>query len=160
MRLAICGGEPVRKKPFPGYRVIGAEEKEAALRVLDSGILSGFMGSWERGFGGGPEILALEAEWAAYFGARHAIAVNSNTSGLFSVMGAIGLAPGDEVVVSPYTMSASAVAPLIYCGIPVFADIESDYYCIAADDLRRAITPRTQDARALRGSHSSERASL
>ena len=124
MKLAVHGGKPVRSKPFPAYNTIGIEEKEAVKRVLDSGVLSKFLGCWHDDFYGGPEVRGLEKEWADYFGVRHAISVNSCTSGLYAAVGATGIEPGEEVIVSPYTMSASATAPLVYNAIPVFADIE------------------------------------
>jgi dTDP-4-amino-4,6-dideoxygalactose transaminase len=61
-----------------------------------------------------------------------------------AAMGACGVGPGDEVIVPPYTMSATAMAPLIYGGIPVFADIEPDTYCLDVAKVRAAITPRTR----------------
>jgi dTDP-4-amino-4,6-dideoxygalactose transaminase len=70
--------------------------------------------------------------------------MNSATSGLSAAMGAIGLSPGDEVIVPPYTMSATAMAPLLYGGIPVFADIDPDTFCLDPDAVRQAITPRTR----------------
>lgn len=143
-KLAIHGGTPVRSKPFPAYRVIGEEEKEAVNRVLDSGILSRFLGCWHSDFYGGPEVQAFESEWAAHFNAKHAIAVNSCTSGLYCAMGATGVEPGEEVIVSPYTMSASAVAPLIYNAVPVFADIEEDYFCLDPKSVEERITSRTR----------------
>ena len=76
MKLAIQGGKPIRSKPFPAYITIGKEEKEAVTRVLDSGVLSKFLGAWHDQFYGGPEVQALEKEWAEYFSVKHAIAVN------------------------------------------------------------------------------------
>lgn len=146
MSLAINGGKPVRSKslPFPAYSVIGEEEKLAAMRVLDSGVLSRFLGCWHEDFYGGNEVQALEKEWAVHFGVKHAISVNSATSGIYAAVGACGIEPGDEVIVSPYTMAASATAPLIYGGIPVFADVEEDYFCLSAADIERRITPHTK----------------
>jgi dTDP-4-amino-4,6-dideoxygalactose transaminase len=142
--LAINGGKPVRTKKFPRYAVIGEAEKKAAMRVLDSGILSKYLGCWEPDFYGGTEVQALEKEWANYFGVKHAIAVNSCTSGLQAAVGALGIGPGDEVIVSPYTMAASASAPLVYGAIPVFADIEPDYFCLDPKSVEAKITPRTK----------------
>lgn len=142
--LALLGGTPVRRQPFPAHRTIGAEEKEAVARVLDRGVLSQFLGTWHPHFRGGPEVRALEEEWATHFGAGHAIAVNSNTSGLIAAMGAIGIGPGDEVIVPPHTMSATAIAPLIYGGVPVFADIEPEQFCLDPAAVERCITPRTK----------------
>lgn len=143
-RLAINGGEKVRKTLFPAYEVIGKEEERAAVEVIRSGVLSKYLGCWEDDFYGGPQVRALEEEWAAYFGVKHAIAVNSATSALYCAAGAIGLNPGDEVIVSPYTMSASATAPLIYNAIPVFADIEKDFFCLNPDSIEERITEKTK----------------
>lgn len=143
-KLAVHGGRKVREKLFPAYRVIGKEEEEAVVKVLRSGILSKYLGCWADDFYGGPQVQALEKEWAAHFGVKHAISVNSATSGLYCAAGAIGLNPEDEVIVSPYTMAASATAPLIYNAIPVFADIEEDYFCLDPDSIEERITERTK----------------
>jgi len=81
-KLAVHGGEKVRSRKFPAYLTVGDEEKNAAARVIDSGVLSRFLGTWHEDFFGGPEVKAFEAEWAEYFQIKHAIAVNSATSGL------------------------------------------------------------------------------
>ncbi|OGH72394.1 MAG: DegT/DnrJ/EryC1/StrS aminotransferase [Candidatus Magasanikbacteria bacterium RIFCSPLOWO2_01_FULL_43_20b] len=142
--LAIFGGQPVRKKLFPAYRVIGQEEKDAVNRVMDSGILSRYLGCWHDDFYGGPEVRSLEKEWSEYFGVKHAMVVNSCTSGLIAAIGAVGISFGDEVIVSPYTMAASATAPLWYGGIPVFADIEPEHFCLDPVSVRAKITERTK----------------
>ena len=143
-KLALLGGEKVRKIRFPAYRVIGEEEKAAVNRVLESGVLSRFLGSWHEDFYGGPEVRAFEKEWAEYFKVKHAIAVNSATAGIYSAVGAIGAGLGDEIIVSPYSMSVSATAPLIYNAIPVFADIEEDYFCLSPESVEERITERTK----------------
>ena len=144
MKLAIHGGAPVRVKPFPAHRTIGEEEKVAVSRVIDSGVLSKYLGCWHEDFYGGAEVQALESEWAAFFGVRHAIAVNSCTSGLFCAVGAVGTEPGEEIIVTPYTMSATATAPLVYNAIPVFADIEQDHFCLDPAAIEACITPHTR----------------
>jgi perosamine synthetase len=143
-KLALLGGSPVRTKPFPANRLFGAEEKAAAQRVIDSGVLSGYIGAWHPSFFGGPEVRAFEAQWAKIYQADFAVAVNSCTSGLCACIGAAGVGPGDEVVVSPYTMSASATAPLIFNAVPVFADIDPDTYNLDPQSIRERITPRTR----------------
>ncbi|MCK5606343.1 DegT/DnrJ/EryC1/StrS family aminotransferase [Candidatus Pacearchaeota archaeon] len=143
-KLAIHGGTPVRKKLFPAYRVIDDKEKKAVAKVLDSGVLSRFLGTWHEDFYGGPQVQSMEKEWASYFGVKYAIAVNSCTSGLYAAIGAAGIEPGDEVIVSPYSMTASATAPLIYGGVPVFADIEEDYFCLDSQSVESRITARTK----------------
>ncbi len=135
---------PVLPCPLPAYSTIGEPEINAVVDVMRSGCLSGFYGSWGEQFLGGPAVRRFEAAWAARFGVAWAVSVNSATSGLYAAMGAIGIAPGDEVIVPPYTMSATALAPLIYGGIPVFADIEPDTFCLDIEAVEAAITPRTR----------------
>ena len=142
--LAINGGNKVRNELFPAYKVIGKEEEAAVTRVLRSGILSRYLGCWAEDFYGGPEVQALEVEWANFYGVKHAISVNSATSAIYCAVGAIGTDPGDEIIVSAYTMCASATAPLIYNAIPVFSDIEYEYYCLDAEDIERKITNKTK----------------
>ena len=142
--LAIHGGTPVRTRPFPAYVTIGEEEKRAVLEVLESKILSDFLGTWSPQFYGGPRVRQLEAEWSAYFGVKHAVTVNSATSGLIAAVGAAGVGPGDEVIVSPYTMSASASCVLAFNAVPVFADIDPETFCLTAESIRACLTPRTR----------------
>lgn len=142
--LAINGGQKVRTKLFPAYKTIGDEEIALVTEVLESGVLSRFLGTWHEDFYGGPQVRALEAEWQEYYNVKHAIAVNSATSGLYCAAGAAGVGPGDEVIVSPYTMSASAAAILVYNAIPVFADVEKDCFCLEPDSVEERITPNTR----------------
>ena len=142
--LALLGGTPVISEPLKPYPSIGEKEKASVMEVMDSGCLSGFYGSWNDKFYGGPKVKAFEAAWAERFNIKHAISVNSNTSGLYASMAAIGISPGDEVIVSPYTMSATAMAPLGYGAVPVFADIESETYGLDPASVERAISPRTR----------------
>jgi dTDP-4-amino-4,6-dideoxygalactose transaminase len=144
MKLAIHGGAPVREEPFPAYVTIGEEEKRAVAEVLDSGSLSRFLGCWHEDFHGGPQVRALEEEWARHFGARHAVAVNSCTSGLYCAVGASGVEPGEEIIVTPYTMSATATAALVFNAVPVFADIEREHFCLDPEAVEACITPRTR----------------
>lgn len=143
-KLAIHGGKPIREKLFPAHKTIGAEEKEAVGHVLDTGVLSKFLGCWHEDFYGGQEVRALEKEWAEHFGSKYAIAVNSCTSGLICAVGATGVEPGEEIIVTPFTMSATATAPLIFNAIPVFADIEGDCFCLDPRSVEERITPKTR----------------
>jgi dTDP-4-amino-4,6-dideoxygalactose transaminase len=145
-KLAIKGGTPVRAKEdcFPAYAPIGEEEKVAAVRVIEEGGLSRFIGSWCPQFFGGPEVQGFEQEWAKKFGVKHAVAMNSASSGLIAALGALGIEPGDEVIVTPYSMCISATAPLFYGAVPVFADIEPEYMCLDPKSVEEKITPRTK----------------
>ncbi|QQR49843.1 DegT/DnrJ/EryC1/StrS family aminotransferase [bacterium] len=142
--LAIHGGSKIRTKKFPPYQVVDHEVELAVSQVLRSGVLSRYLGAWHQDFYGGPQVRAFEEAWAHYFGVKHAIAVNSATSGLYAAVGAAGIEPGDEIIVTPFSMSASAVAPLVYHAIPVFADIEKDYFCLDVASIEQRITPRTK----------------
>ncbi|KQC04397.1 MAG: hypothetical protein APR53_03365 [Methanoculleus sp. SDB] len=143
-KLALNGGTPVRNEAFPRYVTIGEEEKRAVMEVLDSTVLSKFLAKWSPDYYGGPKVRQLEREWAEYFRVRHAVSVNSATSGLYTAVGAAGVGPGDEVIVSPYTMSASATAAVVYGGIPVFADIDPEIFCITPESIEERITPLTK----------------
>jgi dTDP-4-amino-4,6-dideoxygalactose transaminase len=124
------------------------EEKRVVLEVLDRGRLSYFEGSHAPkapfSFWGGPKVQELEGAWSEYYGCRFAISMNSATSGLYAAVGALGLGFGDEVIVSPYTMSASAVCTLAYGAIPIFADVELETGCLDPDSVAEHITPRTR----------------
>ena len=129
---------------LPPFLSLGWRERKAVRRVLRSGSLSGFYGNWGPEFLGGTEVRALESEWASRFEMPFAISVNSAASGLYAAMGAIGIGPGDEVIVPPYTMSATAMAPLVYGGIPVFVDIEPNNFCLDVEKVVQAITSKTK----------------
>jgi dTDP-4-amino-4,6-dideoxygalactose transaminase len=114
------------------------------VEVLESTVLSKFLGTWSEEFYGGPRVRQLEAAWSSYFQVKHSVTMNSATSGLNAAIAAAGIGPGDEVIVSPYTMTASAACALVYNAVPVFADINPDTYCLTADSIRRCVTPRTR----------------
>jgi perosamine synthetase len=143
-RLALTGGVPILADPLPHYPSIGAEEEAAVIDTIRSGRLSGFFGSWGEEFLGGPKVRALESAWSELFGTEYVVSVNSNTSGLMAAIGACGISPGDEVIVPCTTMSATAVAPLVYGGIPVFADIDQDTFCIDIEGVRNNLSARTK----------------
>ncbi len=142
--LALHGGSKSIELPFEAYNPIGAAEVAAAAAVVESGVLSKYVGRWGEDFFGGPKVLEFERACEKYFGVNHAITVNSWTSGLVAAVGAIGIEPGDEVIVSPWTMCASATAILHWNAIPVFADIDPISFCISPDAIEENITPYTK----------------
>ena len=146
-KLAINGGNKIRKKSWADNITTGEEEKIALSRVIDSGYLSLFEGSHTPdapfSFYGGPEVQALEDEWNEYYGSKYSVSVNSATSGLYMAIGALGIGYGDEVIVSPYTMSACAMAPMIYGAIPVFADVD-DMGSLDPKSIKTLVSPRTK----------------
>ena len=141
---AILDGTPVRTDSFPARRTMGPEEQEAARKVLESDVLSAFIGGPGDFFYGGEQVQQFEEAWANQFGYQHAISCNSWTSGLVLSIGAAGVGPGDEVICTPYSMSASATCALFYGGIPVFADIDPETFCLDPASIEERITERTK----------------
>lgn len=143
-KLAIHGGPRTIEHAFKRYNPIGKDELEAAKSVIESGVLSRFLGCWHEDFYGGPKVQEFERACEQYFGVKHAVTVNSWTSGLVAAVGAIGIEPGDEIIVSPWTMCASATAILHWNAIPVFADIERDTFNLDPKSVEANITPYTK----------------
>jgi perosamine synthetase len=112
--------------------LIGPEERAAVDRVLASGIIAQ-----------GPEVAAFEEEFSQLVRGRHCVAVNSGTSALHMALVAMGVGPGDEVVVPSFSFAASGNAVKLAGAEPVFADIERDSFCLDPAAVEAAITPRT-----------------
>jgi dTDP-4-amino-4,6-dideoxygalactose transaminase len=133
-RLAIDGGTPVRTRPFQGWPIWDEREEQALLRALRSG-------QWGIG---GEETEAFEQEFAQAIGVRFALSVTNGTAALEAALRAAGVGYGDEVIVPPYTFVATASAVLLVGGMPVFADIDPETYCLDPAAAEAAITSRTK----------------
>ncbi len=142
--LALHGGEPVIRGPLQPFHSVGEEEALAAADVVRGGVLSAYIGARGEGFMGGPRVQAFERQAAKYFGVRHAIAVNSWTSGLIAAVAALGLEPGDEVITTPWTMAATATAILHANALPVFADIDRRTFNLDPHSVEKLVTKRTR----------------
>ena len=92
----------------------------------------------------GPEVAAFESEWAAYCGADHAVGVANGTDAITLALRAMGVGPGDEVVVPSFTFYASAEAIPHTGARPVFCDVDPGTFCVTPDTVRAALTPRTR----------------
>src|SRR3954463_8381148 len=92
----------------------------------------------------GPEVRAFEAEFAAYVGAGHAVGVANGTDALVLALRAMGVGPGDEVIVPSFTFYASAEAIPHTGARPVFCDVDPETFCITAETVKAAMTPRTK----------------
>jgi len=115
-------------KPF-----VGEEEAEAIKEVLLSGQ-----------YVSGSKVAEFENAFAGYIGTRHAVAVNNGTAALFVALQALGIRPGDEVIVPPLTFFATVSAVLYHGAVPVFADIKEDHFCLDPESVRSKITPETR----------------
>lgn len=144
-KLALLGGDKYRKEEFKCQRGIEKEEQEAVVEYIrKNNVLSSYRGNYTENFWGGPEVKSLEEEFGEKFDSNPGISVNSCTSGLIVACGAIGIKPGDEVIVTPWSMCCSATAPMVYGGVPVFCDIDYNNFCIDVDKLEEKITPKTK----------------
>jgi perosamine synthetase len=143
-KLALFGGTKTRTRPFPAHPIIGDEEKRAVMEVLESGHFSTFIAAPGQFFLGGEKIRQFEREFAAYHEMKYAVAFNSATAALHAAVVAVGVKPGEEVVVPPYTFTSSATCVLMHNAIPVFADIQRDIYCLDPEAFEKAISPLTR----------------
>ena len=133
-KLAIEGGKPVREKMLLfGAPCFGEEEIAEVVDTLRSGWIST-----------GPKAKRFEDEFAAYVGAKYAVALNSCTAGLHLSLVVLGIGPGDEVIVPSLTFGATANVVEHVGARPVFADIDPETLCIAPEEIERRITPRTR----------------
>jgi perosamine synthetase len=135
-QLALTGGPPiVPEGSHHTWPEILDDDRTAVLRVLDRGIFAG---------ANSPEITSLQEEYAAYVGVRHSLAVNTGTAALHCCAVALGLRPGDEVIVPAYTFVASAMALLHHGAIPVFCDVDARTYNLDPARIAERLTGRTK----------------
>ena len=92
----------------------------------------------------GPEVRAFEEEFARYLGVRHCVGVANGTEALTIALRALGVEPGDEVVVPSFTFYATAEAAVSAGATPVFCDVDPETFCVTPDSVERALTPRTR----------------
>lgn len=117
----------------PAKPLIGDEEREAVDRVMRSGMIAQ-----------GPEVAAFEREFADHFGlGRACVAVNSGTSGLHLGLLSAGVKAGDEVIIPSFTFAATANSVALTGATPVFADIDSDTFCLDPASVEASISDRT-----------------
>ena len=145
----MFGGSPVRTRAFPSWPVFDRLEEEAVLEVVRSG------NWWRYSFGQaadatiqdeGPasKVGEFQQAFARFQGARYGIACSTGTAAIEIALKALGIGPGDEVVVPPYTFIATASAPLILNAVPIFCDLENDTFNLDPKRMEEAITPRTK----------------
>jgi len=132
--LAIEGGRPVRKTLLPyGRQDVDEEDIRAVVAVLRSDWLTT-----------GPKVLEFEEAFATAVGARQAVTVSNGTAALHAAMYALGIGPGDEVIVPAMTFAATANCVLYQGGTPVFADVDNEALLVDPAQVERRITPHTK----------------
>ena len=127
--------------PGPGMDIIGKEEKEALLEVIESGYLYRYGDLQNPKFKA--KVWSLEQDFAKYTKASYALAVNSGTSALLTALWALKIGPGDEVIVPGYTFIASITSIIFARAIPILAEVD-DTLTLDPKDVRNKITPRTK----------------
>ncbi len=141
--LALNGGPKAKTTKnlpmFPGGLEIGAEEKKAVMEVLDAQYLFRYYGPKDHP----SKVKQLEEEYAAYLSQKHCLALNACTSALITGLVALGVGPGDEVIVPGYTFFASCAAVVAARAVPIVADVDKSLTMDPAD-LERKITKRTK----------------
>lgn len=133
--LAIDGGNPIRTKPFAPWPHFEQDEIEAVEAVLKSGKVNYWTGDEGRHF---------EREFAAYTGCDFAVALANGTVALELALYALGIGPGDDVIVPSRTFIASASAIVMRGATPVMADVDRVSQNITAETIAVALTPKTQ----------------
>lgn len=139
-KLAIEGGEPVRKKPLPTVddisgRSLGEEELTLLKEVIESGKLFRY---------GGTKVQEFERKFAELYGAKHAIATTSGTAALHSALASTRISPGSEVITTPVTDMGTVIGIIAQSSIPIFADIDPETFNLDPADIERKITDKTR----------------
>jgi len=133
--LALHGGRRCKQKPFPIWPQYDEAERKALTEVLESRL-------WWRT--PGTRTLAFEQDFAKFHGAKQGIAVTNGTAALEVTMSALGIGPGDEVIIPDFTFVATASAVLYAGALPVMVDVSPETYCIDPQLAEAAISPRTK----------------
>jgi len=132
--LAIFGGRPVRGKNNPLPDVFPRKIDDSALTYIREVIDSGFTSDMEARF---------QRAFAKACGVKHAVAVTNCTAAVHAALGALDLGPGDEVVVSPISDYGSVAGVIAQNAIPVFPDVDIRNGCVTAEEIKKALTPKT-----------------
>lgn len=136
--LALKGGEPVRKKPWPSWPIWGVEELKALEEVLKSGYWGGGVGE------SGPWETMFETSFARRHGCKYGIAVSTGTAALHVALLAADVGPGDEVVVPALTYWATGSAALMTGATVVIVDVDTETLCMDVTEVEKAITEKTK----------------
>jgi len=134
-QLALHGGQPVRTAPWPRWPLFSEKDLADVEAVLREGKLTSITG---------PQVDAFESKFAAQFGVRHALAACNGVTALHLALSALGIGPGDEVIVPAHTFIGSAVPILMANAVPVFVDVDIETFNIDAAGIEAAITDRTK----------------
>jgi dTDP-4-amino-4,6-dideoxygalactose transaminase len=133
---AILGGKPVRTGPFPAWPVVKENDEKAWMEVLHSK-------DWCRA-GNGHYATRFEETWAKTLGAKYCVVTSCGTMALYASLNALGVGPGDEVILPPYTFVATLNVILMQLALPVFVDTDRETFQIDARKIEAKLTARTR----------------
>lgn len=133
--LAINGGDKAVTNSLVGW----PQMCEEAVKAVEEVLRSGKVNYWT-----GPKGMEFEKKFAEWQGSKHAISVSSGTSALHTALTALGIGPGDEVIVPSYTFIASSFSIVQAGAVPRFADVNKEDHCISASSAEKLITDRTK----------------
>jgi perosamine synthetase len=134
-RPAVLGGPKANPETFPTWPVFDQTEEKALTKVLNSR-------AWGRG--NGTAVANFEKQFAALLNAKHCLGVSSGTSSLYTMLGALEVGPGDEVVIPVYTFVATYNVVVLNYALPVFADTDIETFQIDAAKIESSISPQTR----------------
>ena len=135
LKPAILGGPKAHPGGWPGWPIYDNREEQALISTLKSG-------RWGRLDGG--TSASFESEYAKIMDVKHSLAVSSGTSALYTMLGALGIGPGDEVIIPVYTFVATYNVAVLNYALPVFVDTDIESFQIDANKIEAAITPQTK----------------
>ncbi|HLJ17524.1 MAG TPA: DegT/DnrJ/EryC1/StrS family aminotransferase [Bryobacteraceae bacterium] len=133
-KLAVLGGKPIKSDAFPGWPVEDSTDENAVAEVVRSG-------KWYRGTG--TKVLKFEQLFSQLMDAKHCLATSSGTAALLTSLNVMGIGPGDEVIVPPYTFVACVNVILACHALPVFVDTDRETFQLDASKLEGVITEHT-----------------
>jgi dTDP-4-amino-4,6-dideoxygalactose transaminase len=133
--LAINGGPKAVTNTLKGWPFFDEQDIQAVTEVLNSGKVN----YWT-----GPKGMQFEKEFAAWQGSKYAISVATGTAALHTALTALGIGPGDEVIVPSYTFIATSFSVVQAGAVPRFADVNQDDHCISVESAEKLVTERTK----------------
>ena len=134
-KLAIDGGTPTVRDKLPGWPQFSEKALEAVQEILKSGKVN----YWT-----GPKGMEFEKKYAEWQGSKYAISVATGTAALHVALSALGIGPGDEVIVPSYTFIATSFSVVQAGAIPRFADVNIDDHCISVESAEKLANERTK----------------
>lgn len=135
IKPALLGGRKAYPEGFTGWPIYNSREEQALINTLRTG-------NWGRL--NGNRSATFESEYAKMLGVKHTLGLSSGTSALFTMLGAIGIGPGDEVIIPPYTFVATYNVVVLNYALPIFADTDIESFQIDPDKIEQAITKQTK----------------